>query len=31
MDVYRRVDRESELLAPTESFDAAKVADSVEA
>ena len=31
MDVYRRVDRESELLAPTESFDAAKVADSVKA
>ena len=31
MDVYRRVDRESELLAPTESFDAAKAADSVEA
>jgi phosphonate transport system ATP-binding protein len=31
MDVYRRVDRESELLAPTESFEAAKVADSVEA
>jgi len=31
MDVYRRVDRESELLAPTESLDAAKVADSVEA
>ena len=31
MDVYRRVDRESELLAPTESFDAQKVADSVKA
>ncbi len=31
MDVYRRVDRESELLAPTESADAAKVADSVKA
>lgn len=31
MDVYRRVDRESELLAPTESFDAAKIADSVKA
>ncbi len=31
MDVYRRVDRESELLAPTESFDSQKVADSVKA
>lgn len=31
MDVYRRVDRESELLAPTESSDAAKIADSVKA
>ena len=31
MDVYRRVDRESELFAPTESFDAPKAADSVKA
>lgn len=31
MDVYRRVDRESELLAPTESFDASRATDSVKA